>query len=325
MLCKKCGLDNLSGGDFCNSCDNTLALSSPPASNNIKLGKMRKCPACGTGVKAFETACSACRHEFSDIEASATIQSLFRQIREIESLYGANELEKAARQKASLIRNFPIPNSRNELLELLYFIQPKLNDTSYSEPNYNDWLVKFSEVVARAKSAYRNEVRMLTEISLIEKGAELSNFGKYLRIIHEAKNNYFNYLKYHPVKSFLTTIFVIIFALFIIAVVFDPSKAEDAAEKRDEGLPFCAPEEPGIIYSYRLNRDIEKNAENQMIRINTAISNARKLSSEGKKLEALDILGSIEYKRCTFEFNSGEKDHMDNFYKKKNDAIYEIK
>lgn len=75
---------------------------------STKEGALRKCPSCGAPVPAFTLACSSCGHEFRGAAAASSLQQLF------ETLQGA-PLET----HATLISNFPVPNSREDILEFL--------------------------------------------------------------------------------------------------------------------------------------------------------------------------------------------------------------
>ena len=50
------------------------ASSAPAAPKSDKFGDIRKCPSCGAIVQSFSAKCVDCGHEFSNIEANASIQ-----------------------------------------------------------------------------------------------------------------------------------------------------------------------------------------------------------------------------------------------------------
>jgi hypothetical protein len=162
-----------------------------------KAGDIKKCPSCGAPVESFNTKCAECGHEFRGIEASKTISTLFEKLDSIEKerdtiklgglaglLGGLDEASKQmqideiiTRKKAALIRNFPIPNTREELLELLHFIHPKINNKASSDNNFNDWKARFNEIIGRAKFAYKNDKSMLAELQLYENTAKGNIFS----------------------------------------------------------------------------------------------------------------------------------------------------
>ncbi len=148
-----------------------------------KQGSIKTCPACGEPLGAFVSSCKACGHEFSDIEANRSITALVGQFEEIEKSVDEKGLMQKSREKAILekkaraIRNFPIPNSREDLQQLIFFIQPKIVDSAKPDPNLEDWRVKFSEVLNRAKHAYKGDTKALAEFERIEKSLNITFTG----------------------------------------------------------------------------------------------------------------------------------------------------
>jgi hypothetical protein len=176
-----------------------------------KAGDIKKCPSCGAPVESFNTKCAECGHEFRGIEASKTISTLFEKLDSIEKerdtiklgglaglLGGLDEASKhmqideiITRKKAALIRNFPIPNTREELLELLHFIHPKINNKASSDNNFNDWKARFNEIIGRAKFAYKNDKSMLAELQLYENTAKGSIFSYFNQMDKKKKASFF--------------------------------------------------------------------------------------------------------------------------------------
>ena len=308
MFCSRCGAENSDDAAFCSGCGNSLSAQAAPPTpepTQVKVGKIRKCPACGASVNAFETACSACRHEFSGLEASRTIQALFKEIQDIEILYAVSDPAEIARQKSALIRGYPIPNSRDELLELLYFIQPKLTDVSYDDPNYNDWSVKFSEVVLRAKAAYKNDSKKLAEIQEIEDRGKLTKIGYSKKGVKLAGNAagqglkgvglIFDYGMKNPIKSFI--IIMIVLTVSFCNALHDSAVAD---QKSNDAKPLCDASK-GLENLYD---DAAQNARNEADRLDKAIANARILIKQGRRQDAKDLISDIDYKRCTSSYTT---------------------
>ena len=195
--------------------DGKIALMNKTQTNNPlqqtktnKVGDIKKCPSCGAPVESFNTKCGECGHEFRGIEASKTISTLFEKLDSIEKerdtikpggltglLGGLNEAAKQSeideiitRKKAALIRNFPIPNTREELLELLHFVYPKINNKAGSDNNFNDWKAKFNEIIGRAKFAYKNDKSMLDELLYYESTAKRNIFSLYTQMNEKNKS-----------------------------------------------------------------------------------------------------------------------------------------
>lgn len=107
------------------------AQKSAPKSD--KFGDVRKCPACGAMVESFQTKCPECGHEFSNIEANSTTQKLMAALDEcnqqatnqgtvssilggVARIYG---LDSITARKTQIIQNFPVPNAKEDLIEML--------------------------------------------------------------------------------------------------------------------------------------------------------------------------------------------------------------
>lgn len=145
-----------------------------------KKGNINKCPSCGEAIGAFASSCKACGHEFTNIEANRTITALVKRFDEIETEADDKGLKSNKRQqfilekRARIIRDFPIPNAREDLLELIEYIRPKIKDSVSPDPNINDWRQKFNEVFNRAKNAYKNDSNTITELESIERSLQTS-------------------------------------------------------------------------------------------------------------------------------------------------------
>lgn len=103
------------------------AQKSAPKSN--KYGDVRKCPACGAIVESFQTKCPECGYEFTNVEANHTTKLLLKKLEEIDAdkstkglFQGAAKLlgnDTDTERKIQLIRTFPIPNTKEDLLEMI--------------------------------------------------------------------------------------------------------------------------------------------------------------------------------------------------------------
>lgn len=107
------------------------AQKSAPKSD--KFGDVRKCPACGAMVESFQTKCPECGHEFSNIEANSTTQKLMAALDEcnqqatnqgtVSSILGGiariSGLDSITARKTQIIQNFPVPNAKEDLIEML--------------------------------------------------------------------------------------------------------------------------------------------------------------------------------------------------------------
>ena len=138
--------------------------SIPPIPNfpsSSKYGTLKKCPNCGEVVKAGTAVCSSCGLEFSGIGAVNSVERFSEKIAEIEKQYPLVEKEDRegisprASAITSLIANFPIPNSKEDLLEFIVFTESKflhLNNSTESEVAIlRAYKAKYIESVEKAK------------------------------------------------------------------------------------------------------------------------------------------------------------------------------
>lgn len=148
-----------------------------------KQGVINKCPNCGGPLKAFASRCDLCGHELAGVSASRVVTDLVQKFNDIEAALAASgmsgsKLEKELiARKARVIRDFPIPNAREDLQSLIYFIHPKIQDNIKPDPNAEDWRVKFTEVLNLAKNAYKGDARTRQEFEEIERSLNVSLSG----------------------------------------------------------------------------------------------------------------------------------------------------
>jgi hypothetical protein len=164
-------------------------VSAAPKSD--KFGDVKKCPGCGAIAQSFQTKCSDCGHEFSNIGANVSIGKLFEMLNACESdrkekstsVFGvmgslmAEGLggDKVLEKKKSIISGFPIPNTKDDILEFLSIAIPnakqKGNFLSKGNPenkSHNDlaptWFSKCEQIVMKAKFSMKDDKKVLEEI-----------------------------------------------------------------------------------------------------------------------------------------------------------------
>ena len=165
-----------------------------------KVGNIKTCPACGASVKAFTTKCSDCGHEFRGIEESRTVNNLHNQLLEIEKKVRNSESSKGIQSnfmsgpanelmlqrpimdaKASIIQTFPIPNTKEDLLEFLIlaksnvsgisigFVDKLIGSQSHRINYKKAWLAKCEQVIMKARFSMKDDKNTLEEIEFYAK------------------------------------------------------------------------------------------------------------------------------------------------------------
>ena len=166
------------------------------APKSSKYGDVRKCPACGAILQSFQSRCVECGHEIIGSQANASIQKLFEMINDIEltrksgtnllfdALLGGNPVDQ---RKMECIKNFPIPTTREDILEFLCFALPlaKKQKTSLFRSNYDEnlekhnafvptWKAKCEQIIMKARFLMKDDKATLEEIE---------NYAKELKLI----------------------------------------------------------------------------------------------------------------------------------------------
>ena len=203
------------------SLKSNINIYSAPKSE--KLGDVKKCPSCGAITQSFSTKCSDCGHEYRNIDASQNITKFFDKLDELESTRKDNLFErknesetsffdlikiymfwwlylirffvnksKSTRwsttdaRKEEMIINFPVPNSREEIIEfitlsiskiqILSFYKRFSEDGKYISKWNSIWKKKAEQVFMKAK------LSMLDDKSTIQSIEQLLIDAKVLSI-----------------------------------------------------------------------------------------------------------------------------------------------
>lgn len=141
-----------------------VAQKSAPKSN--KYGDVRKCPTCGAMVESFQTKCPECGYEFRNIEANSTTQKLLDALDAINAqttnqgvvssvLSGFARLmgsDSATMRKCQIIQNFPIPNTKEDLIEMLSLAHTNAEKKSAGDEfeMQKAWKVKEKQIITKA-------------------------------------------------------------------------------------------------------------------------------------------------------------------------------
>lgn len=147
------------------------------APKSTKYGDVRKCPVCGALVPALAISCAECGYEFTGVDASSSAQILSSKIEEIKVTVSKRKNEIISSNKystkstvtssspqseaiykiesdgeeqiKSLVNNYPIPNTKNDLFDLIMY----LKQTGFKN--------KYKECLDRAKLLYPNDPMFL--------------------------------------------------------------------------------------------------------------------------------------------------------------------
>ena len=156
---------------------------------------VNKCPACGALRPALATQCPECGYDFQ--------HTTCKLVEELDARF-KNITEK---QQIEVIRSFAIPQIKEEILDLLIYIQPKA--TRQNSKITTEWRIRHKEVVQRAKMAFANDKKVLSKVQEYED--ELKKIEKqYIR-------------QWWQKTSFIPKIAIVVAVLFL-ALLLIPAK-----------------------------------------------------------------------------------------------------
>ena len=172
-----------------------------PKSN--KFGDVKKCPICGAIVSAGLAACKECGYAFVSVESASSIKLLYEELKKednknyekgfdifsiLDSSSGEYEIKtKKAQAKATIIRNFPVPNAKSDLLELLSGIHMQANPKGRKD-NMSSGTINASEDLGLAYWHLYTKCISMAKISFSKDPAFQFFFEHYEGVLWNSKN-----------------------------------------------------------------------------------------------------------------------------------------
>ena len=160
----------------------------PPTLKSNKEGIIRKCPSCGAPVESFNSVCKDCGHEFRNINSSNAVQDFYNKYSQIESLV-FKEIEQGkldeiypdiqiCERQARLVSVFPIPNTREDILEFLTIAVPEVNKKVYwmelhKKQLRKAWRAKCEQIVMKGRLSLKADSEALSLINLKAKELDI--------------------------------------------------------------------------------------------------------------------------------------------------------
>lgn len=137
----------------------------------------KTCPRCGASVQSMQLTCPECGFEFNNKEANASARELMKLLSE------CSDTEK----QVSIIENYPIPNSRENLIEFISSCMGRCR-ISLSELSSSDkaeicmaWRRLSQQVVIKAQLMLKDDPEVMKQVKKLEKLA-----SKKIRVYGEA-------------------------------------------------------------------------------------------------------------------------------------------
>lgn len=179
--CKKCGIQLVDGAKFCQKCGCPTKGDGETYTQRQQefAGKVYKCPNCGEVLKSFEVKCPACGCELRGAKAFSAVKEFALKLEAIESRReyeppkgffkssAANEqISKTDEQKISLIKNFSVPNTTEDMLEFMILATSNINVDIYNSSKClpkgeaalsNAWAAKIEQVYEKGRISHGDE------------------------------------------------------------------------------------------------------------------------------------------------------------------------
>lgn len=179
MKCNKCGVELKEGDRFCGNCGTQVIRTSLEYETKIIYeGEIKKCPNCGRTLKSFVPFCPECGLELREIKSVSSVSRLVDKLEALEakksednSLKGilkkkirGKDIANIDRQKIELIKNFPIPNAKEDILEFMILASTNMepvdsNNMTDQEKELQDlmlsaWKTKYEQAYKKAKVSF---------------------------------------------------------------------------------------------------------------------------------------------------------------------------
>ena len=235
-FCTNCGQQVADGAKFCANCGTPITQSNTQTERKTVFdGEIHKCSHCGEILKAFETVCPSCKFEIRGTKSSSEVSELVKKIEEldrkkyddsfiksIKRKLDGTKLSPIEEQKISLISNFPIPNTKEDILEFMILSsshilakKPSGDISEHDELLYEElkkaWKMKFEQAYDKAKICIKND----EDRTAIEQC--------YNKTIVEPKKKRKNNTKIVLLSVFIPLILIITSIVLITTLTADPN------------------------------------------------------------------------------------------------------
>ncbi len=179
-FCMNCGKQLTDGAKFCAECGTPSGSVGGKAENQretIYEGTVFKCPNCGDILDSNELVCETCGYERRGSKATSSVRELASKLKELEAqrppkkvgnifanAFTGGSLSNADQQIVSLIKNFAIPNTKEDILEFVVLASANIDMKVYGlngqqYQNFNPerreisdaWLAKFEQAYQKAQ------------------------------------------------------------------------------------------------------------------------------------------------------------------------------
>lgn len=161
QFCPYCGTKLEAKAQFCKNCgeaifgdiketDKTSSEQSfgdnTSERRTVFEGYIHKCPNCGEVLNAFVANCPSCGYEIRGASNSAAVQKFAVKLASAET----------RQEKIAIIRNFPIPNTKEDILEFMILASANIGNSSEKDVSAA-WQSKTEQAYQKAQMTFQDE------------------------------------------------------------------------------------------------------------------------------------------------------------------------
>ena len=198
MVCLNCGAQIDDNSKFCNNCGAQIERNKK---NSQYVGEVKKCPHCWVIINSFQAICESCGFELRNLEISHTILEFKKELDNFNNSKNFYNKRKIDEQIANLISTYPVPNSREDILEFILMAESHIDTakSNYRSNSRNDvvtsaWVSKYEQLYEKAKITLSQN-----DVIDIEK-----RYNEKMRTINNEKK------KSNTINAFLLIVMVVI-------------------------------------------------------------------------------------------------------------------
>lgn len=176
-FCSNCGNRLNDESKFCNECGAKVVVEDK--AKTVFDGEIHKCPNCGEVLSSFVLNCPTCGYELRNSKNTSAVKSLQIKLDKIEEsrlqtgvknifsqMLNVGQISNTDEKKVALIRNFVIPNTKEDILEFVILASSNIDTKVYGLGNprggfdvaprevSDAWLAKFEQAYQKARLTF---------------------------------------------------------------------------------------------------------------------------------------------------------------------------
>ena len=166
-------------------------------------GELHKCPNCGETLRAFIAFCPSCGYELRGSTVTSSVQKFYQALKRTTSI----------EQKISMIRNYPIPNAKEDIIEFIFLASSNIKGEA-NKGIFEAWVAKYEQAYQKAQITLKNDSAFTQIEEIHEKTEKAIALEKISHTTATASNVAKSYFRMMPNPVFaIIAFFLIIFNL----------------------------------------------------------------------------------------------------------------